>query len=90
MGQTSFIFTGAMGIDASAFVQQVLESPMAFHPKSSQSKIEKTIPKILIKLLKQRNQLFSLSKDKIRIGRGDDAELILPNVSVSRTHAIIE
>jgi pSer/pThr/pTyr-binding forkhead associated (FHA) protein len=47
-------------------------------------------PKILVKLLNQRNQIFSLSTDKIRIGRGDDAELILPNVSVSRLHAIIE
>jgi pSer/pThr/pTyr-binding forkhead associated (FHA) protein len=52
--------------------------------------INRDTPKILVKLLNQRNQLFSLSKDKIRIGRGDDVELILPNVSVSRTHAIIE
>jgi len=47
-------------------------------------------PKLLVKLLNQRNQIFSLATDKIRIGRGDDAELILPNVSVSRLHAIIE
>lgn len=47
-------------------------------------------PKILVKLLNQQNQIFPILENKIKIGRGDDADLVLPNVSVSRIHAIIE
>lgn len=32
-------------------------------------------------------RLFDLTKDKMVIGRGDDADLVLPNISVSRHHA---
>ena len=46
--------------------------------------------KILVKLLHQQNQIFPMSEGTIKIGRGDDADLVLPNVSISRIHAIIE
>ena len=48
------------------------------------------IPKILVKLLHAQNQIFPMKGDSVKIGRGDDADLVLPNVSVSRLHAIIE
>ena len=47
-------------------------------------------PKILVKLLNQQNQIFPMNEDIIKIGRGDEANLVLPNVSVSRIHAIIQ
>ena len=31
-----------------------------------------------------------MKEDTVKIGRGDDADLVLPNVSVSRVHAIIQ
>ena len=45
--------------------------------------------KILIKLLHQRDQIFSITQDELNIGRGEESDLVLPNVSVSRVHAVI-
>lgn len=47
------------------------------------------VPKMLIKLMHQQNQLCPITTDVIRIGRSMDCEIILPNASVSRVHAII-
>ena len=47
------------------------------------------VPKLLIKLMHQQNQLCPLVDDVIRIGRSEECEVILPNASVSRVHAII-
>ena len=47
------------------------------------------VPKMLIKLLHQQNQLFPITTDVVRIGRSKDCEIILPNASVSRIHATI-
>ena len=47
------------------------------------------VPKLLIKLMHQQNQLCPLVDDVIRIGRSEECEVILPNASVSRIHAII-
>ena len=51
---------------------------------------EATMPKLLIKLTGQQNQIYLLDETSIKIGRGDEADLILPNVSVSREHALVE
>ena len=45
------------------------------------------VPKLLIKLMHQQNQLCPLVDDTIRIGRSEECEVILPNASVSRVHA---
>jgi hypothetical protein len=47
------------------------------------------MPKIIIRLPNQQDQKFRFTKNEILIGRGDECELVLPNVSVSRTHAAI-
>ena len=47
------------------------------------------VPKLLIKLMHQQNQLFPLVTGTVRIGRSEECELILPNSGVSRVHAII-
>ena len=47
------------------------------------------VPKLLIKLMHQQNQLCPLTVDVIQIGRSEECEVILPNASVSRIHAII-
>ena len=46
--------------------------------------------KLLIKLTGQQNQLYVIEQPRTSVGRGDEADLILPNLSVSREHAIIE
>ena len=46
--------------------------------------------KILIKLSGQQNQLYAIEQARTIIGRGEEADLILPNLSVSREHAVIE
>ena len=46
--------------------------------------------KILIKLTGQQNQLYLIEQARTVIGRGEEADLILPNLSVSREHAVIE
>ena len=51
--------------------------------------INKNCAKVLIKLLKQQDQIFEITSDELKIGRGDEADLVLPNVSVSRIHAKI-
>ena len=48
------------------------------------------MPRLLIKLAHQQNQLFELHGAKLSIGRGENADLSLPHSSVSRTHAHIE
>ena len=47
------------------------------------------MPKIIIRLSNQQDQLFLFKKNEVLIGRGDECDLILPNVSVSRIHAAI-
>ena len=47
------------------------------------------VPKLLIKLMHQQNQLCPLTVDVIHIGRSEECDVILPNASVSRVHAII-
>ena len=47
------------------------------------------MPKIIIRLPNKQDQRFLLTKNEVLIGRGDECDLILPNVSVSRTHAVI-
>ena len=46
--------------------------------------------KLLVKLTGQQNQLYMLGQGQTIIGRGEEADLILPNLSVSREHALIE
>jgi len=53
-------------------------------------KLRKNNAKFLIKLMNQRDQLFHIELDEIKIGRGEEADLILPNTSVSRIHATIK
>ena len=43
-----------------------------------------------MKHVHQQNQIFFLEQDQISLGRGEDADLVLPNVSISRIHAFIE
>lgn len=47
------------------------------------------MPKIIIRLPNQQDQRFLFTKNEILIGRGDECDVILPNVSVSRAHAVI-
>ena len=48
------------------------------------------MPTIIVRLSNQQDQRFVLPKNKILIGRGEECDLILPNVSVSRVHAEIQ
>lgn len=45
------------------------------------------MPRLIIKLSPQQNVLFELSREEVLIGRGDHADITLPNASVSREHA---
>ncbi|MES2643166.1 MAG: FHA domain-containing protein [Myxococcota bacterium] len=45
------------------------------------------MPKLLVKFDSQRNLVFKLPEGETVLGRGDEADLVLPNVSVSRRHA---
>ena len=47
------------------------------------------MPKIIIRLPMQQDQRFLITKNEVLIGRGDECDLVLPNVSVSRMHAAI-
>lgn len=47
------------------------------------------MPKLLVKFDQQRNLLFKLPDGETVIGRGEEANLVLPNVSVSRRHALV-
>ncbi|MDP2306050.1 MAG: FHA domain-containing protein [Pseudomonadota bacterium] len=47
------------------------------------------MPKLLVQFDQQRNLVFRLPDGETVIGRGEEANLILPNVSVSRRHARI-
>jgi len=47
------------------------------------------VARLIVKLNHLQNVLFTLDKDEIIIGRGSDADLMLPNISVSREHARI-
>ncbi|MCB9764230.1 MAG: FHA domain-containing protein [Alphaproteobacteria bacterium] len=47
------------------------------------------MPRLIVKLTQQRSQVFALPEGETLIGRSDDADLQLPNVSVSREHARI-
>jgi pSer/pThr/pTyr-binding forkhead associated (FHA) protein len=47
------------------------------------------MPRVIVRSATARNQLFELPEGETTIGRGDDAKLVLPNVSVSRLHARI-
>ena len=48
------------------------------------------MPRLIIKLSNQQDQIFELANNETLIGRGEDSDLILPNISVSREHAKIE
>lgn len=45
--------------------------------------------RLIVKLTKQRDQLVELSEGVTVMGRGDSADLVLRNVSVSREHALL-
>ena len=45
--------------------------------------------RLIVKLNQNQNVLFELSADEVIIGRGEEADLMLPNISVSRQHARI-
>ena len=47
------------------------------------------MPKLIIKLANQQDQLFVLEKSETIIGRGEECDLILPNIAISREHAKI-
>ena len=47
------------------------------------------MPRIIIKLQSKQDQRFEIEKPEILIGRGEECDLVLPNISVSREHAII-
>ena len=47
------------------------------------------MPKLIIKLANQQDQLFTLEKSETIIGRGEECDLILPNLAISREHAKI-
>jgi sulfur carrier protein ThiS len=44
------------------------------------------VGRLIVKFSQQKNQLFQLTEGEVVIGRGDTADLLLPNVSVSREH----
>ncbi|MBM76136.1 MAG: hypothetical protein CMK59_12105 [Proteobacteria bacterium] len=48
------------------------------------------MPRFIIKLKDQQDQVFELLGDEIIIGRGEECDLILPNISVSREHAVVQ
>ena len=48
------------------------------------------MPKIIVRLSNQQDQRYIIPKNEILIGRGEECDLILPNVSVSRVHATIK
>jgi len=48
-----------------------------------------SMPKIIIRLPNQQDQRFLIGKNEVLLGRGEECDLVLPNVSVSRTHAAI-
>ena len=45
------------------------------------------MPSLVVVSQVEGYRLFEIYKDKVVIGRGDDADLVLPNISVSRHHA---
>jgi pSer/pThr/pTyr-binding forkhead associated (FHA) protein len=47
------------------------------------------MPRLLIKLPHQQNQIFELHGSQISIGRGEGADLSLPDEGISRIHAYI-
>ena len=47
------------------------------------------MPRIIIKLQNQQDQRYEIEKPEILIGRGEECDLVLPNISVSREHALI-
>lgn len=47
------------------------------------------MPRLIIKLQNQQDQRFEIEKPEILIGRGEECDLVLPNISVSREHALI-
>ena len=48
------------------------------------------MPRFIIKLSHQQDQVYEFRKSQIMIGRGEECDLILPNISVSREHAIVQ
>jgi hypothetical protein len=48
------------------------------------------MPMIVVQESGQPARLFEVRSTTVRIGRGADCELLLPNISVSRSHAILE
>ena len=48
------------------------------------------MPKFIIKSPKKKDLLYIINHEQTKIGRGDECEMILPNISVSRVHAVVE
>jgi pSer/pThr/pTyr-binding forkhead associated (FHA) protein len=48
------------------------------------------MPRFIIKLSHQQDQVYEFTKSQIMIGRGEECDLILPNISVSREHAMVK
>ena len=47
------------------------------------------MPRLSIKLANRQDQIFEIENSEILIGRGEECDLVLPNISISREHAKI-
>ncbi len=47
------------------------------------------MPRLVIKMSHQKAQVYPLKEGETVVGRGEECNLVLPNVSVSRQHARI-
>ena len=45
------------------------------------------MPKIIIRLPNQQDQRFSIEKNEVLIGRGDECDLVLPGQALKRREA---
>jgi len=48
------------------------------------------MPSLIVKVPRKQDQVYKIEKDEITIGRGDECDLVLPNISVSRIHAVLK
>ena len=47
------------------------------------------MPRLIIKLANKQDQIFEIEKTEVLIGRGEECDLVLPNIAISREHAKI-